>query len=231
MGSATGQHADVDHGVTDDSTSKKKVSNRLKGLIVALELLFVGGLLVVWLLSESVQHSKSLWILFFYSFPSEFLVAPVPHEPIFFYFGKFYPAWLVAAVAVSSTVLTEALNYSIFQYFSDQKFFDRVRHSGLTKKLVDLFYKAPFVALVIGGLSPVPFYPLRFLVVLARYPLHRYLLAVLVSRAPRFYVLALLGRAVEVPNWLLVALFVVLVLAINVPLVVKMAKKTPEEPQ
>lgn len=217
-------HPSRDASEADAAPARPRLSPRARTALVVLELAFVLGLLLVWLLSETVRQSNSLWILFLYSFPSEFLVAPVPHEPIFFLFGKLYPAWLVAAVATSSTVLTEALNYSVFQYVADQKFFDKVHQSGITRKLVALFHRAPFVALVVAGLSPVPFYPLRFLVVLARYPLHRYLLAVLVSRAPRFYVLALLGGAFAIPNWMLVVLFTTLILAINVPLVVRLVK-------
>ena len=197
----------------------------IRTLVVALEITFVGALLLVWLLSDAARESKSLWILFLYSFPSEFLVAPVPHEPIFFYFGKFYPAWLVAGIAVTSTVMTEALNYSVFGYFTDLESFNRVHASRITRRVVDLFHKAPFVAVVVAGLLPIPFYPMRFIVVLARYPLGRYLLAVLVSRAPRFYVLSLLGSAFELPTWLLVVLFSVLILAANVPLVLRFAGK------
>ncbi|MFH2010681.1 MAG: VTT domain-containing protein [bacterium] len=190
-----------------DVSPAKKVSVRVRTVVVAVEIGFVAGLLLIWLLSDSVRHSRSLWILFFYSFPSEFLIAAVPHEPIFFYFGKFYSPLLVAGIAVSSTVLTEALNYSVFGYFTDLKVLSRVRESGITKRIVDLFYRAPFTALIIGGLSPIPFYPLRFLVVLARYPVGLYLLAVFLSRAPRFFILALLGKAFELPNWLLAVFF------------------------
>ncbi len=187
--------------------------------ILVLQLLFVGALLGVWLLSERVRNSHSLWILWLYSFPSEFLVAPLPHEPIFFYFGKFYSPLVVAAVAVSSTVLTEGLNYSVFGYFADRSWFERVHRSRITRAAVRLFYRSPFWALFLVGLAPVPFYPMRFLVVLARYPLWRYCGVVLLSRFPRFFLLAWLGSAVRIPDWLLFVVFSVLILAINVPVV------------
>jgi membrane protein YqaA with SNARE-associated domain len=204
----------------------KQVSFKVKTTILVLQLAFVGGLLAIWLLWDAVRESKSLWVLFFYSFPSEFLVAPLPHEPIFFYFGKFYSPLVVAAVSVSSTVITEALNYSIFGYFADRSFFEKVHKSRLTRRLVELFYKAPFVALMVAGLSPVPFYPMRFLVVLARYPVWKYCLAVFLSRAPRFWVLAWIGSAVQIPNWLLIVFFSVLIVAINGPIVVRLIRKT-----
>ncbi len=207
------------------STLSGRASFRLKTLIVVLEIGFVAGLLLVWLLSSAVRESRSLWILFFYSFPSEFIIATVPHEPIFFYFGKFYSPLLVMVIALIGTLMTEALNYSAFGYFADLKMFSRVRESGITKRIVDLFYRAPFTALVLLGLAPVPFYPLRFLVVLARYPVWLYLLAVLCSRVPRFYVLALLGEAFKMPNWLVAAFFVVLILAFNIPILISLMRR------
>jgi uncharacterized membrane protein YdjX (TVP38/TMEM64 family) len=56
-------------------------------------------------------------------------------------------------------------------------------------------------------------------VVLARYPLWRYLLAVALSRTPRFYLLALLGVSSVLPDSVWVALTVVLVVAFLAPFV------------
>lgn len=206
-------------------------SARARTLILVAELLFVGGLALVWLRFDSVRQSDSLWVLFLYSFPSEFLIAPVPHEPVFFYFGKLYSPILVAAVAVVGTVMTEALNYSVFGYFARQEFIERTRDRGVTKKLVNLFRRAPFTALLIGGLSPLPFYPLRFLVVLANYPIGLYLLAVFLSRAPRFYVLSLLGEAFSLPDRLLIAMFVVLIVGINGSALVGVLTNTTRAPR
>jgi len=68
----------------------RPVQPKVKTLIFVLEIALVVTLLVVWASSKSLQQSKSLWVLFFYSFPAEFLIAIVPHEPILLYFGKFY---------------------------------------------------------------------------------------------------------------------------------------------
>lgn len=182
------------------------------------EIALILGLLVIWLSSESIRQNKSLWVLFFYAFPAEFLIATVPHEPILLYFGKFYPAHTVALVSVAGTVLTEVLNYTCFKYVMDLQVFQKVVKSKAVSKIVVLFNRAPFLALWVGGFTPVPFYPLRFLVVLARYPLFKYLAAVLTSRAPRMYLIALAGNAVKIPDSLLVLIFVVLIAAANVPI-------------
>jgi uncharacterized membrane protein YdjX (TVP38/TMEM64 family) len=201
---------------------------KAKTLVFILEIIFIATLLVLWLSLEEIKSSKNLWVLFFYSFPSEFLIAIVPHEPVLLYFGKFYPPLTVAFVSVIGTVMTEAINYSAFKFMTDSNFFKKVHHSKLATKLVELFNKAPFIALLVAGLTPVPFYPFRFLVVLARYPLVKYLLAVFISRTPRFFILALGGYMIKIPDYLLIVIFIVLILAANIPLLRRYLKKNKE---
>lgn len=164
-------------------------------------------------------------MLFFYSFPSEFLIAIVPHEPVLIYFGKFYSPFTVAVVAIIGTLLTEVLNYSGLKYITDTNLFQKIRHKKAVNKIVKLFQKAPFFAIWVAAITPVPFYPFRFLVVLARYPITKYILAVFLSRTPRFYILAFVGHAIKIPDYLLIALFVVLIVSMNVTFLKNILKK------
>jgi membrane protein YqaA with SNARE-associated domain len=203
---------------------------RLRTLVIIAESLLVLALLIVWAASAAVRHSKSLWVLFFYSFPSQFVLAALPHEPVILYFGKFYPAWTVALVATSGTLITEIINYSIFTSLVDLKAIQRICRSRLIVRMVDLFRKAPFPTLWIAGLTPVPFYPFRFLVVLAKYPMPLYALAVLLSRFPRFYLLALIGDKFNIPDWIIVGLFLVLLAVAVFPLARDLFKPKCEGP-
>jgi len=192
---------------------------RLRAALVVAESLFVLGLVAVWLTSPAIRSSKNLWVLFFYCFPSQFVLAALPHEPAILFFGKFHPAWAVALAATAGTLVTELINYSIFGSLADLKTFQRICRGRVIGRLVGLFRKAPFPTLWIAGLTPVPFYPFRFLVAAARYPASLYALAVVLSRFPRFYLLAYLGRTFNVPNGLIAGLFLVLLAAALVPLV------------
>jgi membrane protein YqaA with SNARE-associated domain len=197
----------------------RRLNLRLRTALLVTETLFVIGILIVWLASAAVRRSKSLWVLFFYCFPSQFVLAAVPHEPVILFFGKFYPAWAVALAATAGTLITELINYSIFISLADLKTFQRICRGRMIARLVALFRKAPFLTLWIAGLMPVPFYPFRFLVALARYPVSFYALAVLLSRFPRFYLLAVLGRAFNLPNGWILGLFLALLAVALVPLV------------
>jgi membrane protein YqaA with SNARE-associated domain len=194
----------------------KKYPSWIKASLFALQISFVLALLIVWATSKDLQESKNLWVLFFYSFPSEFLIATVPHEPALLYFGKFYSPVTVALVAISGTLLTEMLNYSAFKYVTDLKIFIKLQQKKAVQKTIQFFNRAPFVTLWVAGITPIPFYPLRFLVVLARYPLFKYILAVFLSRFPRFVILAYVGYKIQVPDYILVALFVTLIVIANI---------------
>jgi membrane protein YqaA with SNARE-associated domain len=196
----------------------------VRTLIFVFEIAFVAGLLVLWLASDSVRDSKSLWVLFLYCFPAEFIIATVPHEPVLLYFAKFYSPLTVAAVSVAGTVLTEVLNYTVFKYVADLKLFRKMLTSRTVQKTVHLFKKAPFAALWVAGFTPVPFYPFRFLVVIARYPLWKYIAAVITSRAPRMYIIALAARAIRFPDYVILIITGVLIVAANVPIVRKLFK-------
>jgi uncharacterized membrane protein YdjX (TVP38/TMEM64 family) len=211
-------------------TNKSRTSpSWIKTLLFVLQICLVLILLMIWLLSEGIRESKNLWVLFLCSFPTEFMIAVVPHEPILLYFAKFYTPFTVALVAGSSTLMTEALNYSVFKYITDLKIFKNFQRKKSVSKIVDLFNRAPFLALWIAAFTPIPFYPFRFLVVLARYPLAKYILALSLSRIPRFFILALVGRAIQIPDFLLIALFVVLIASMNLPLLRKYIQNRRQE--
>ncbi len=203
-------------------------TSRTRTIIFILEIGLILAILIAWLSSESIRQSKSLWILFFYNFPSQFLIAIVPHEPVFLYFSKFYSPLSVTFIAIVGTSLAEVLNYSVFKYVGDLKPIQNVHTSKIVNKLIVLFNKAPFAALLIAGFTPVPFYPFRFLVVLARYPLFKYILAIFLSRTPRFYLLALFGYTIKIPDYLLPIIFIILTIPFSFPMIKKILEKEKE---
>ena len=208
-----------------NSTGNPKSPSKIKTLIFILELALIITLLILWFSIDSFRNSKNLWVLFFYSFPAEFLIAIVPHEPMLLYFGKFYSPITVGLVTIASTLMTETLNYSTFKYVANLKAFGKVHRSKFMTKLISFFNKAPFTALLIAGFTPVPFYPFRFMVVMARYPIWKYLLATFLSRTPRFFILAYVGHSINIPDTWLVLLFVALILIIYLPLLKTLKKK------
>jgi uncharacterized membrane protein YdjX (TVP38/TMEM64 family) len=85
------------------------------------------------------------------------------------------------------------------------------------KKVSDLFSRLPFTAIVLAAFSPVPFFPVRFLVVITGYPVWKYLLGVFLARTPRFYLLAWFGAILEIPGPVLLGLFLLMFVLVNLP--------------
>lgn len=208
---------------TSDAVGEHVPSNaRWRVLLVLVESALVVALLLVWLLSETARQSKSLWVLFFYSFPSEFLVGLVPHEPVLIYYGEYHAAWIVALVSAVSTALAEGMNYTLFGVLNDRPSIQSLSDNRMVRRTMDLFSRLPFTAILLAGLTPVPFFPVRILVVMTSYPIWKYLLGVFLSRTPRFFILAALGTYLDIPVGLLSVLFIVLLVSVNVPAVIRL---------
>jgi membrane protein YqaA with SNARE-associated domain len=180
---------------------------------------------VLWFTSESIRESKNLWILFLYSFPSNFLMGIVPYDPAIIYFGKFYSPLYVTFIGIVSTLVVEGINYSVLNFISNTKFLIKIRHSNYINKIIKLFNNAPFIALLIAGFLPVPFYPFRSLVVLARYPVIKYLLTVLLSKIPRMYLLALVGYVIKIPDYIIISFYIAIVVGMYISFLINHLKK------
>mgnify|MGYP000689967963 CR=1 FL=1 len=199
-------------GEKGSEKNERKLPSYWRTIIFIAEIVFIISLFIWWFSNPSAQLSRSLLVLFLCCFPAEFIIAAIPHEPILLYFAKFYSPLIIALVSVAGTLLAEATNYTSFNYVADLKSFKKIREGKAVQKTVALFYRAPFVALLVAGFTPLPFYPFRFLVVLGRYPLPKYLLAVFLSRTPRFFLIALFGKIIKIPDSLLALLFLFLIL-------------------
>ena len=194
-----------------------RTRTRLSSVVFAGESVLVAGLLLWWLVWGRHNPGNGPLVLFLYCFPSEFLIAPVPHEPVLIYFGRLLSPLTVALYSAAGTVLVEAFNYHATSFVTDTQPMRRLARARWLQRMVGLFQRWPFTTLLLGGLAPVPFYPFRFLVTLARYPLSLYLLAVAVSRLPRFYLIAYFGSLLPLSDRALGIIFIVMIAAFTLP--------------
>lgn len=208
---------------------KTPVSQRVRIFIFIGELVFVAALFVIYFSSQSLQSSRHLWVLFLYSIPGNFLIDVIPYDPAIILFARFHEPLIIALVGVAGILASEIINYTCFEYIVDRKFFDKVLKHKFIVKITRLFNKAPFRTMVIVAFTPIPIYPFRFLVVMARFPLLKYLLALLIGRLPRLYLIALFGHLVALPGYVYLIIFLVLSLLMYVPLVKLIPKKQHKE--
>jgi ribonucleoside-triphosphate reductase len=142
-------------------------------------------------------------------------LAPLPYDGAVVYLGGHYPLWLIVSVAVLATLLIEAWNMQLLSRMLARDGTRAFRNHQVTQWSLRWYRKAPFWSLVATCVLPiVPHYPMRFLAVLAEYPLWKYQLSVFLGRGTRYAALAGLGLALPIPGqWIVLGSLLVLVLA------------------
>lgn len=167
-------------------------------------------------LAYAEPHRSGLW----YFVPFTFLgnsLAPLPYDGAVVYLGARHPLWLIVAVAVAATLLIEAWNMELLSRLLAREGTRAFRNHRFTQWSLHWYRKAPFWSLVLTCVLPlVPHYPMRFLAVLAGYPLWKYQASVILGRGTRYTGLVLVGATVPIPGtWLLVASLIILAFGVR----------------
>lgn len=169
---------------------------------------------------------RDLVLFGLYSIPSHMLISPFPHEPVLLETAKYFPAWQIGLAGTAGCCLAGFLDYWIITPLVNHRYIrPKLDNRRLFRKSLEYFYKFPFAILVFAAVSPIPFYPFKFLSIAGRYPLWKYQLALIVGRTPRYYILAVLGHALQIPTWVLAVTFVALLLSPLVKIVVSRFRK------
>lgn len=110
-------------------------------------------------------------------------------------FGTLFAPWLIAVLAGAATAWVEYFNYRMLGRVLTAKQIKAATEKRPYRVAERWFKKFPFLIIVLTGFTPVPYAPFRVFAISARYPIDRYLAAILVGRTPRYYLWALLGAA------------------------------------
>ena len=144
---------------------------------------------------------------------------PAAFEPMLLAFGKLYPPLLIAVLGAALSVAMEWVNYRLYNWMSELKRLEALKARAVSGRLVKLFARQPFLVVWLFALSPAPDWGARILGVLAAYPIRRYLLAFLLGRIPKFWLLATIGEALPVsPRVMVVAAIVITVTLLSLGL-------------
>jgi len=192
--------------VADLSELKTRPWRRAAAIATLIVVGFVTGLAFL----IAPQH-KFLIGYALYAIPSHLLISFLPHETMLFAVAQKYPPALVASVGCVSSAAAAILDYWLIGWFVSRRLvrqtFDQSRWYAVAQRI---FLKAPFLLILGSAIAPVPFYPVKILAIANDYPLTLFLTATMIGRWPRFWLLAVGGRAVKPPSsmlmWLTVAL-------------------------
>lgn len=166
----------------------------------------------VWLWYFRPDYRGVVW-LYLYSVPSHVYISFLPHEPVLLFYGKSFNIWAAVIAATLGTLIAGFIDYEtlgpLLRYKKIKNLYD---NKQLYTRSVKFFYRSPFWMVVIAGFTPIPFYPFKFLSIASNYSQNKYLLALLVGRAPRYFLLIWLGYTIKIPNWLLILSFIIMFL-------------------
>jgi len=177
-------------------------------------------MLVIGVASLLLAHAAPRWANLSYFVPFTFLgnsLAPVPYDGAVVYLGGRHSLWLIVGIAVAATLLIEAWNIELLSRLLAREGTRAFRSHRFTQWSLSWYRKAPFWSLVLTCVLPlVPHYPMRFLAVLAGYPLWKYQISVVLGRGTRYAGLVLVGATVPIPgSWIVVGSLIVLALGVR----------------
>jgi len=130
---------------------------------------------------------------------------PATYEPILMLFGEIYPPVLVGLLGIFGVLYVEYLNYHLYSKLLHSESLRVVRESRPVARALRIFERAPFFTIWLHSWSPLPYWVVRILAPIGRYPPRRYLLATFLGRFPRLWFFAALGAWLHVDVRILAA--------------------------
>jgi uncharacterized membrane protein YdjX (TVP38/TMEM64 family) len=128
--------------------------------------------------------------------------------PTVLYYGRFHEPWVIALAGSAASAVGSSLQLRLLRWvLSDRHAWTR-RFAPSRKKVDEALRRYPsatFVALLVARATPLPDAPLKLVAAVVGYSILKYTIAVFLGALPYFYVLALVGRKVDIPNWVLIA--------------------------
>lgn len=143
-----------------------------------------------------------------YTLISNVYISVLPHEPVLFYYGKTMGPFAAMIAATVGAFLSGVVDHeTLTRLLNVQPVRSLYANRRVYKACVRWYAKRPFWTIVLAALTPIPFYPVKFLALSHSYPLGRYLLALVVGRAPRYYLYSWLGAELNIPNGIIIGAF------------------------
>lgn len=135
-------------------------------------------------------------------------ILPTAFEPLVMEASKYERAIPVTVVATSSYMYMEYVNWRVYAWVLSWKRLGGLGRRRSVRWGVKHFARAPFWTVVVFAFTPLPFFVVRALAILHRWPVWRFMIATVLGRAPRVFLYAWFGELAGVPTWMLVAVVV-----------------------
>lgn len=160
--------------------------------------------------------AESLWVmcvlLFLEGGTLSFLTTPT-----LLYYGRYHEPWAVALLGSASSAAGSAVQLWLLRWAVSERHAWTRRLAPSRRKIDDALRRHPsatFLALLVARATPLPDAPLKVVAAVVGYSILKYTIAVFLGALPYFYVLALVGKKVDIPNWVLIAAVAVIALGV-----------------
>ena len=169
-----------------------------RAFLIALAAYAVLGTLVLALAPDFA----GVFLLGAYCIPANSVI-PFPHEPAVLFFARFYdPLWIAIAATIGS-IIASFSDYAMVSAAMKHRALAGTRSSKLFQWAMRWMKRYPFAIIVLFSFTPLPISIIRILAPASEYPVRRYVVAQIVGRLPRFYILAWIGHVLVIPSWML----------------------------
>jgi len=135
-------------------------------------------------------------------------ILPTAFEPLIMEAAKYESALLVTLVATAGYMYMEYVNWRVYAWVLSWDRLDGLRSRRSVQWGITNFARAPFWTVVVFAFTPLPFFVVRSLAILHRWPVRRFMVATVIGRMPRVFFYAWFGGLLRVPTWMLVTVVV-----------------------
>ncbi len=133
--------------------------------------------------------------------------------PSLLYVARFHSPWVVAVTGALSSGLGSLAQYLFLVWVLRAKRPWMARFTPRRARLeraLERYPSASFATIFVARATPLPDAPVKLVAAVIGYPALLYFLATLLGALPYYFVIALVGRAVHIPVWILIAAVVVI---------------------
>ena len=200
-------------------TIKEKNAQPLgKWALIIIAIMFSLGL--VYLLLRGNPLSQLIGFFTYMSVASTFI--PLPTPPYVIALGDVFDPGIVAFVAALGSCSAALIEYPIIDwFFSKSALQQRVKANRFFQAFYPHFKRSAFVWLVVAAFTPIPLEPFRFTVILTRYNIPKYLLALFIGRFGCYYIMARIGEVFMIPMSYIIIMVIILLAIPMIGIVLK----------
>lgn len=155
-----------------------------------------------------------------------FSVVPQPLAPATLFTAKLAPPWAVALAAAAAAAIAAVVDHVVVRRAFSLKRLADIRQTQLFLRAEGWVKVAPFLTTTSFAAFPLPFLIVRVLLPLSGYPMGKYVAAVAIGRFARIFVIATVGRALDIPTPLLVAMYGVSIVAMLCAAIIRRRRKS-----